>query len=120
MPRLPEHLQEHFDAPRRVGPPSGGHGLRGESRNPACGDHLVLFLDVQDGVVREAGFKAMGCPAFMAIAAAATDLLPGLPADGDLPTRVSAAYRARYGEPARMHRHALALVETTLTSRAPA
>ncbi len=120
MPRLPDYLQVHFDAPGRVGPPATGFDRRGEARNPACGDHLVLFVHTDDGFVREAGFKAMGCPAFMAIAAAATELLPGLAADAALPDRAARAYRERYGELAPMHRHALALVEASLASLAPA
>lgn len=115
MPRLPEHLRPHFDEPARVGPPAG-HDRRGEARNAACGDHLVVYLDTRDGRVADAGFKAMGCPAFMAIAAATTDLLPGLAADATLPSAAVDAYRARHGAPAPVHRHALALVETALSS----
>lgn len=113
MRRLPDHLQVHFDAPGRVGPPAE-HDRRGEARNPACGDHVVLYLDTGDGVVRDAGFKAMGCPACLAITAAATDLLPGMSAEAGLPSRAADAYRDRYGAPAVAHRHALALVVTAL------
>ena len=110
MSRLPEHLQPHFHEPRHVGPPEGGYDLRGEARHPVCGDHLVVYLAVRDGLVAEAGFKAMGCPASMAIAAAATELLHGLPADG-LSAALGARYTDLHGDLPAAHGHALRLVE---------
>jgi NifU-like protein involved in Fe-S cluster formation len=95
---LPPTLREHFDRPRHVGAPEGA-GLRGEARNEACGDILVLWLRVGGSPARveAAGWKAQGCPATLATASAACEVLPGLPADSSLPARLEGAHAAAFG-----------------------
>ncbi len=119
MARLPPPLDDHFHRPRHVGAPAGGFDLRGEARHPVCGDHLVLFLSVREGFVVEAGFKAMGCPASMAVASAATELLAGMPSEG-LSGAIAARYVATHGELPSVHGHALKLVERALVAARPA
>ena len=111
MPKgaLPPALRDHFDRPRNVGAPAGAQ-RRGEARNEACGDVVVVWLRVAGPVVDAAGFKAQGCPAALAMASAACDLLAGMQADGTLPERLRQAHAAAFGVPAAAHRHALALV----------
>lgn len=117
--RFPDHLREHFQAPRHVGEPPGGADLRGEARNPACGDHLVVFLKLApvaggraEGPCRieAAGFLAQGCPAAMATGSAACEVLIGLTADASLPQAIESRFEATFGPPRAAHRHALALV----------
>jgi hypothetical protein len=93
--RLPESLREHFLSGRHVGEPAGGAHLRGEARNQACGDHVILYLRLGPepsgapgsagsvgaaGSIVAAGFRARGCPVAMATAAAACAALEGLEA----------------------------------------
>ncbi len=108
---LPPPLRDHFDRPRHVGEPPGAQ-RRGEARNEACGDVVVVWLRVGGSppVVEAAGFKAQGCPASLAHASSACELLAGLPADGSLPRRLGEAHAAAFGPPRPAHRHALALV----------
>jgi NifU-like protein involved in Fe-S cluster formation len=121
---LPASLREVFDASRHVGAPEGAQ-RRGEARNEACGDVVVIWLRVGAGeapVVEAAGFKAQGCPAAMAAAAGACEVLVGLRADARVAERLAAAFSAKFGPPRAAHRHALALVceavnEATRTSR---
>ena len=114
---LPPALRDAFDAARHVGPPPGAD-RRGEARNEACGDVVVLWLataaEGEARVVRAAGFKAQGCPAAMATAAAACEVLPGLRADASLAEGLSRGFEARFGIPRAAHRHALALVVEAL------
>jgi NifU-like protein involved in Fe-S cluster formation len=117
--RFPEHLREHFHAPRHVGEPPGGADLRGEARNPACGDHLVVFLKLSpetDGPrrVTAAGFLAQGCPAAMATGSAACEVMVGLEAGRALPQAIEQRFEAAFGSPAAAHRHALALVASAV------
>jgi nitrogen fixation protein NifU and related proteins len=111
---LPPPLRELFDAPRHVGPPSGAQ-RRGEARNEACGDVVVIWLKLREArageapVVEAAGFKAQGCPAAMAAAAGACEVLAGLRADEGLATALSEAFSVKFGPPRPAHRHALAL-----------
>lgn len=109
MPRLPAHLQEHLERPRRVGRPAAGCDRAGRAANAACGDLVEIYLAIADGCVEDAGFKATGCPAALGTASAATELLVGLLADAALPDTLVARFRARYGAPAPTHGHALGL-----------
>jgi nitrogen fixation NifU-like protein len=45
--------------------------------NPLCGDSLVLFLDVADGVVRDISFEGSGCAISKASASMLTERLKG-------------------------------------------
>jgi NifU-like protein involved in Fe-S cluster formation len=119
MRDFPEHLRRHFEEPRGVGEPARGTDLRGEARNPACGDHLVLYLALErgaDGATRiaAAGFRAQGCPAAMATGSAACELLAGLPLDEGAPAALAERFERTYGAPRPAHRHALALCTEAL------
>jgi len=119
MRDFPEHLAEHFSRPRHVGEPQGGSDLRGEARNPGCGDLLVVYLRLDpagSGAVAAAGFRAQGCPAAMATSSAACELLPGLSADASLPAALARRFEQRFGTPRPAHRHALALFTAALAA----
>lgn len=79
-----ERLMDHFRNPRNVGelPPPA---MRVEVVNPACGDMLRLCVQVHDGVIEAATFKARGCVAAIATSSALTELLRGKTLD-ELPS----------------------------------
>jgi nitrogen fixation NifU-like protein len=56
-----EIILDHYRNPRNRGelpvPPS----TRVEGFNPLCGDEIVVFLDVEDGVVRDLRIGGQGC-----------------------------------------------------------
>ena len=54
-----ELILDHSKRPRNVGALEGAQQAAGH--NPLCGDKLVVYVDLQDGVVREARFKGEGC-----------------------------------------------------------
>lgn len=49
----------------------------GIAEHPICGDLLELDFDVQGGIVRDLAWRAQGCPATVAVAAAARAALCG-------------------------------------------
>jgi nitrogen fixation NifU-like protein len=49
--------------------------------NPLCGDKLTLFLDVEDGVVKDAGFQGSGCAISTASASMMTEAVKGKSVD---------------------------------------
>jgi nitrogen fixation NifU-like protein len=55
-----------IDAARRV-----------ESRNPACGDSLTIYLQIEDDVIRDASFEGTGCAISTASASLMTEHLKG-------------------------------------------
>ena len=69
-------LLEHFEHPRFAGDLPGATA-RVRIENPACGDILEIAALVEDGVVREARFKAKGCVPAMACGSAIAALIHG-------------------------------------------
>lgn len=45
--------------------------------NPLCGDRLTLFLDVEDGIVKDASFQGSGCAISTASASMMTEVVKG-------------------------------------------
>lgn len=48
-----------------------------EGYNPLCGDKISLYLKIEDGVVRDAGFVGAGCAISTASASMMTETLKG-------------------------------------------
>ncbi len=80
MPDLRELYQEvildHHKKPRNF------HKLESANRqadgyNPLCGDKLSVYLRIEDGVVRDAGFVGAGCAISTASASMMTESLKG-------------------------------------------
>lgn len=74
-----EQVLDHYENPRNVGKldkdsPYVGTGLVGA---PACGDVLKLQIEVHDGVITDAKFKAYGCGSAIASSSLVTEMLKG-------------------------------------------
>jgi nitrogen fixation NifU-like protein len=54
-----------------------GKVRRSEGHNPLCGDRLTLYLDVQDGRVRDVAFVGAGCAISKASASMMTEAVKG-------------------------------------------
>lgn len=67
---------DHFMNPRNVGVIENASGV-GEVGNPTCGDIMKMYLDIEDGVIKEAKFKTFGCGAAIATSSMATEMLKG-------------------------------------------
>jgi nitrogen fixation NifU-like protein len=62
-----------------------GEGVvTGRSEHPVCGDLVELDLRVANGVIVDFAWRAQGCPAVMAVVAAAQGSLHGRPVEGAL------------------------------------
>jgi nitrogen fixation NifU-like protein len=77
MTALPAPLDAHFRAPHGAGQAFPG-AARGAAENSACGDHLVLWLDVTEQRVERAAFQARGCSASIAVASLVCSRVEGL------------------------------------------
>jgi nitrogen fixation NifU-like protein len=69
-------ILDHNQRPRNF------HALEGEVRrseghNPLCGDRLTLYLDVQEGRVRDVAFVGAGCAISKASASMMTEAVKG-------------------------------------------
>jgi NifU-like protein involved in Fe-S cluster formation len=67
---------DHLEHPRNVGDLPDASVIV-EQHNPACGDQLRLSLRIEDGVIKQAGIKAYGCPQTLAAASAMSELIKG-------------------------------------------
>ena len=48
-----------------------------EGHNPLCGDNVKVYLQVEDGVIRDVGFEGGGCAIATASASLMTEMLKG-------------------------------------------
>ena len=72
-----EKVLEHFNNPRNVGESARKDGV-GQVQSPACGDTTFIYLDVEDGVIKDVKFKTFGCAAAIASSSVLTELAKGL------------------------------------------
>jgi nitrogen fixation protein NifU and related proteins len=54
---------------------------KAEGYNPLCGDHYTVYLDLQDGSIRDISFEGAGCAISKASASMMTQSLKGKSAD---------------------------------------
>ena len=75
-----EKVIDHYENPRNVGRLDGeslavGTGMVGA---PACGDVMVLQIEVNDGIIEDAKFKTYGCGSAIASSSLLTEWVKGL------------------------------------------
>ena len=64
--KSPRNFREMVDA-----------NLRSEGYNPLCGDHVTVYVNLADGVIRDISFKGSGCAISKASASMMTTELKG-------------------------------------------
>ena len=69
-------VMDHFMNPRNVGEIEEASGV-GEVGNPACGDMMRLYLQVEGGKVVDAKFRTFGCGAAIASSSMLTEMIKG-------------------------------------------
>ena len=71
-------ILDHNKRPRnfRV-PPAANREARGH--NPLCGDQITVYLEVEDGAVKDVGFQGSGCAISKASASLMTEAVKGKP-----------------------------------------
>ena len=71
-----EVILEHSKAPRNYRKPEGAN-REAEGYNPLCGDRCTVFLDVEDGAIKDVGFQGSGCAISQASASMMTQSMKG-------------------------------------------
>lgn len=56
-----EIILDHYRSPRNRGELASPPAVRVEGFNPLCGDELVVYLDVENGVLRDIKLTGHGC-----------------------------------------------------------
>ena len=75
-----EVILDHNRRPRNFGPLPAAN-RQAEGYNPLCGDKVTVFLDVEDGRIREVAFQGSGCAISTASASLMTEALKGRSVD---------------------------------------
>ncbi len=71
-----EIILEHSKAPRNYRKPAVVN-QEAEGFNPLCGDRCTIYLDVEDGAIKDIGFQGSGCAISRASASMMTQTLKG-------------------------------------------
>lgn len=73
-----EVILDHNKRPRnfRTIDPATHHA---EGFNPLCGDRVIIYLDIQDGVIKDVAFQGSGCAISTASASLMTEALKDKP-----------------------------------------
>ena len=69
-------ILDHNKRPRNFCEPKGANRSAAGVK-PLCGDRLVIYLSVEDGVVKDVGFKGTGCAISTASASLMTQSIKG-------------------------------------------
>jgi nitrogen fixation NifU-like protein len=56
-----EIILDHYRSPRNRGELPSPPALRVEGFNPLCGDEIVVYLQIEDGVLRDIKLTGQGC-----------------------------------------------------------
>jgi nitrogen fixation protein NifU and related proteins len=71
-----EIILEHSKAPRNYRKPATAN-QEAEGYNPLCGDRCTVYLDIEDGAIKDIGFQGSGCAISRASASMMTQVLKG-------------------------------------------
>ena len=71
-----EKVMDHFSNPRNVGEIENASGV-GTVGNAKCGDIMKIFLDIENGIIKDVKFKTFGCGAAIATSSMATEIIKG-------------------------------------------
>ncbi|MEE9521637.1 MAG: SUF system NifU family Fe-S cluster assembly protein [candidate division NC10 bacterium] len=69
-------ILDHSKKPRNFQKLEGSN-REAEGHNPLCGDHITVYVQFQDDVIRNIGFQGLGCAISKASASMMTDSVKG-------------------------------------------
>jgi nitrogen fixation NifU-like protein len=72
-----EMILDHNRNPRNFQHRPVGECCEGQGFNPLCGDDVSLYLQVEDGMIRDVGFDGVGCAISMASASLMSEAIKG-------------------------------------------
>lgn len=67
---------DHYRKPRNFGRMEHAN-RQAQGYNPLCGDKVTVYMDVEDGTIRDVSFEGAGCAISTASASLMTEMLKG-------------------------------------------
>lgn len=71
-----EKVMDHFENPRNVGESATANAV-GEMESASCGDTTIIYLDIEDNIIKDIHFKTYGCAAAIASSSMLTEMVKG-------------------------------------------
>ncbi|MPN57121.1 Iron-sulfur cluster assembly scaffold protein IscU [bioreactor metagenome] len=71
-----EKVMDHFENPRNVGESTTANAV-GEMESASCGDTTIIYLDIEDNIIKDIHFKTYGCAAAIASSSMLTEMVKG-------------------------------------------
>lgn len=71
-----QSILDHYRKPRNFRKPEHAN-RQAEGHNPFCGDKISVFLQIENGIIREIGFLGEGCAISISSASMMTESLKG-------------------------------------------
>ncbi|MBE7410712.1 MAG: SUF system NifU family Fe-S cluster assembly protein [Leptospiraceae bacterium] len=71
-----EVIMDHFEHPRNYGSIANAH-IHEKGVNPLCGDELEIFMNIENGIVKEVKFQGKGCSISQSSASMMVDAIEG-------------------------------------------
>ncbi len=103
-----EKVMDHFMNPRNMGEIKDANGV-GEVGNPTCGDIMKVYLDIEDGIIKDVKFKTFGCGSAIATSSMSTEMIKGKSIEEAMAVTNKAVAEALDGlPPVKMHCSVLA------------
>ena len=95
-----DKVMDHFQNPRNVGKIDDAPNVGiGEVGNAKCGDIMKMYLQIEDGVVKDCKFNTFGCGSAIETSSMATELIKGKPLEEALELSNKAVVEALDGLP---------------------
>jgi nitrogen fixation protein NifU and related proteins len=69
-------ILDHYKRPRNRAKPQYSN-RQADAFNPLCGDKFKIYLQIEDGFIRDIGFDGAGCAISVASASMMTEILKG-------------------------------------------
>lgn len=103
-----DKVMDHFMNPRNMGEIENPSGV-GEVGNPTCGDIMKVYLDIEDGIIKDVKFKTFGCGSAIATSSMSTEMIKGKSVEEAMSVTNKAVAEALDGlPPVKMHCSVLA------------
>ena len=74
--KFTEKTIDYAKNPRNEGELAGANAI-GEVSNPDCGDSTVMYLKVEDNIIKDVTFETFGCAAAVASSSMLTEMIKG-------------------------------------------
>lgn len=71
-----EMILDHSKTPHNFGDMDGANA-QADGSNPLCGDKISVYLQIEDGIIKDAKFNGCGCAISVASASMMTDAIIG-------------------------------------------